>query len=289
MCSPVRRWVLLSAVLLLAPITRGAAQSTEVVSGADTISYASFGSGPATILLVHGWSNNGTFWEPHLFGLSRRYRVVTVDLASFGEATAHRSEWSMPAFASDLAAVLDDLEGTQVVVVGFSMGGAIAVELASLGREDVIGIVLVDILHDPDYAPADDEIAQRLQQSRENYRHPGSLRSAFSPGAPGSLVRRYISRTPEVAPEQWWASLRELFVWMRNDMRTTLRSVRVPIAAINSDREPTLVEAWQQYSPGFSAHVLGDVGHLGSIWEQVDEFDTVLISIVEDVRDQSRD
>ena len=289
MYSRTCRRLALTAILLLALITEAASQSTEVVTGSDTISYASFGSGPATILLVHGWSNNRTFWEPHLFELSRRHRVVAVDLASFGESTAHRTEWSMAAFGSDLAAVLDDINEDQVVVVGFSMGGAVAVELAALGREDVIGIVLVDVLQDPDYAPSDDEIDRRLEQTRQNWRDPTSLQSALSPSASTSLVRRYISRTPEVVPEEWWASYRDVFVWMRTDMRTTLRSVRVPIAAINSAGTPTLVEAWQQYAPGFSAHVLGDVGHLGSIWERVDEFDEVLIGLVEDFRGLSRD
>ena len=278
----------LTALPLLGP-RAGSAQSTEVVTGPDTISYASFGGGPTTILLVHGWSNNRSFWEPHLFELARRHRVVAVDLASFGESTANRSDWTMSAFASDLAAVLDEISEDQVVVVGFSMGGAIAVELASLGREDVSGVVLVDILQDPEYAPPDSEINERLEQTRQNWRDPTALSSAFSPSASASLVRRYISRTPGVVPEEWWASLRELFVWMRDDMRTSLRSVHVPIAAINSSGTPTLIDAWQQYAPGFSAHILGDVGHLGSIWEKVDEFDAVLTGFVEDFTDSSRD
>lgn len=154
----------LPAVLSLtfALTSQAAAQSMEVVAAGDTMSYATFGNGRTTILLVHGWSNNRTFWEPHVSTLAARYRVVTVDLASFGESTSHRSDWSMSAFADDLEAVLDDIDADEVVAVGFSMGAAAVVELSSRGRSAVIGAVLVDILHNVEDSPTDEEIDDAL-------------------------------------------------------------------------------------------------------------------------------
>jgi hypothetical protein len=58
----------------------------------------------------------------------------------------------------------------------------------------------------------------------------------------------------------------------------------VPIRAINSDRIPTTVDAWQRYAPGFAVHVLGGVNHLGSIWERADEVDGALLGFVEEFK-----
>ena len=92
-------------LVALTPATKATAQSMEAVAGSDTISYATVGRGATTLLLVHGWSNNRTFWEPHLSTLSQSHHLVTVDLASFGESTSHRSNWTIESFADDLEAV----------------------------------------------------------------------------------------------------------------------------------------------------------------------------------------
>lgn len=268
------------AVVLIVGSEAGA-QSQEVVSGNDTISYVAFGQGNTTLLLVHGWSNNRTFWEPHLSALSRSHRVVTLDLASFGESTSHRTNWTIENFADDAEAVLDQIKAEKVVVVGFSMGGAVVTELASRGRDEVIGVVLVDILQDPEQQPTDEFMEGYIEGLAENWHSETNLRNLFSAEASPTLVRRYLSRTPAVVPDPWWEAMRNLLLWIRSDLRPTLRRVEVPIAAINSDRPATDVEAWRQYVPTFSVHLLGPVNHLGAIWERVDEFDRALIDFVE--------
>lgn len=264
--------------------TEATAQSMEVVSGNDTIGYATFGQGNTTLLLVHGWTNTRTFWEPHLSTLSQGYRVVTPDLASFGESTSHRGTWTMESFADDLEAVLDEINAEEVVVVGFSMGGAVATELASRGRDEVIGIVLVDILQDPEWQPTDEAIEAYVAAVGDNWHNEANLRSLFSAGASPTLVRRYVSRTPAVVPNAWWDSIRNFHLWVRSDLRPALRQIEVPVVAINADQPATQVEAWRKYAPNFSVHLLGPVNHLGAIWERVDDFDRALLDFVADFR-----
>lgn len=283
----MRRIVSCFSLFLTLALTVGTstgAQSTEAINGPDTISYASYGNGRTTLVLVHGWSNNRTFWEPHVYSLAQRYRVVALDLASFGESTAHRAEWTMASFADDIAAVLDDVGAEQAVLVGFSMGGGAVLELASRGRSDVAGVVLVDVFNNVESARSDEDIANALASQRERWHDPVHLRAAVSPQASETLVRRYVSRTPATVPDQWWDSFRNLFLWERDELRQKLTDVTVPIRAINSDRIPTTVEAWQRYAPGFDVHILRGVNHLGSIWERTDEFDEALISFMGDFR-----
>ena len=277
-------------VIITALFSSGAlGQGVAMTASGDSIAYMTYGRSTTTLVLVHGWTNNRTFWEPHIPRLSERYRVVTLDLASFGESSTRREDWSMRSFALDIDAVLDQLDAKEAIVVGFSMGGAASIELAALGRDDVIGVVLVDVLQDVEARPDDQYIESFINAYRDSWHDPKWVRSdGFSETTSETLIRRYLSRTPETVPDVWWSSARNFWVWVRDDLRSTLSEVNVPISAINSDLSPTNVEAWRRYVPDFNVHLLEGVGHLGAIWERIDEFDSALIGFVEEYRRRAR-
>ena len=58
---------------------------TVASSDGVLLQYEVSGSGEPTLLLVHGWTNNRTFWEPHTTALAHSYRVVAMDLPGFGK------------------------------------------------------------------------------------------------------------------------------------------------------------------------------------------------------------
>ena len=272
---------LLSTVflLLIAEITL-AAEGVATTQTGDQIPYISYGSGSPSLILIHGWTNNRTFWEPHVAALSKNHQVVTLDLASFGESIYKRDDWSMGTFALDVDVVISDLRIDKAVLVGFSMGGSIALELASSDRKYVRGVVLVDMHQDPEWRPDEAFIESFVEDEKETWGDEDSLAASFSDGAPRTLVRRYISRTPETAPDAWWESVRQLFLWIRNDFTNRVAQIDVPIVAINSARNPTNVAVWKEIAPGFQVHIVEDVGHLGIIWEKTEEFDQALLDFV---------
>jgi hypothetical protein len=53
------------------------------------------------------------------------------------------------------------------------------------------------------------------------------------------------------------------------------------VAAINTTREPTNVEAIRRYAPSFTLDTLGGVGHAGILLQRVEDFDSRLLAIVE--------
>ena len=88
------------------------------------------------LLLLHPLGSDGTFWNPVIAGLGRP--VLSPDLPGHGSeppATA-----TIEGYAE---AVVDRLQG-EVVVVGISLGGLVAQELAALRPDLVAGLVLVD-------------------------------------------------------------------------------------------------------------------------------------------------
>ena len=97
-----------------------------------------------TVVLIHGLfgslDNLGLLARP----LSEQYRVISVDLRNHG-ASFHSDEMSYPAQAADILALLDHLGLEQVALVGHSMGGKVAMQVAKQAPHRVSKLVVADI------------------------------------------------------------------------------------------------------------------------------------------------
>ncbi|MEK0338506.1 MAG: hypothetical protein QQN41_13840, partial [Nitrosopumilus sp.] len=63
--------------------------------------------------------------------------------------------------------------------------------------------------------------------------------------------------------------------WQNEHCTNSIKAVKSPIIAINSDLQPTNVEAFRKYAPTFKAKIVGDVGHL-IMWDNTEEFNRLL-------------
>ena len=81
--------------------------------------------------VLHGFACNRTFLAPQMEHFAARHRVVSVDFLGHGESDTPEMEYRLPRFAADVARLLEHLNLKDVVVVGHSMGGAVALELAT--------------------------------------------------------------------------------------------------------------------------------------------------------------
>lgn len=245
------------------------------------VHYEVVGRGEPTLVLVHGWTNDRTFWQAHTASLAQSNRVVALDLPGFGASGTDRNSWTMEQFGQDVATVIRTLDAGRVVVVGFSMGGAAVLEAARLVPERIAGVVLIDIFQDPEAKYSESFIEEFVIRNRSSWHDPSFVRlSGFSPETPDSLIRRYIESTPASPPLYWWEAIRGFFRWADAKLQPTLSGLAVPVAAINADRPPTNVAAWRKYVPSFKVRTISGVGHLGVIWEKTDEFDRLLLDSV---------
>ena len=99
--------------------------------------------GPA-VLLIHGFPFDRRMWRFQANALaSAGLRVIAPDLAGFGQSEG-TSPTSVDAHAKDLLALLDRLRVPKATVVGFSMGGYVALAVAAAAPERLEGLVLID-------------------------------------------------------------------------------------------------------------------------------------------------
>lgn len=100
------------------------------------------GSGPP-ILFVHGLMSSRSTWADQWDRLAVDHRVLAPDLFGHGESAKPVGDYSLGAHAASLRDLLDALGLTSVCVVGHSLGGGIAMQLAYLFPERVERLVLV--------------------------------------------------------------------------------------------------------------------------------------------------
>ena len=133
------------------------------------------------ILLVHGWCCDHAYFAPQLEHFARRgHRVVAVDLRGHGRSDRPLQAYTMQVFADDLAWVCGRLELAKPVVVGHSMGGIVAFDLAARYPELPSGVVMLD--------------AAVVLPSAARAAIPGFLRKLRGPGYREAL-RDYVANS----------------------------------------------------------------------------------------------
>jgi 3-oxoadipate enol-lactonase len=80
-----------------------------------------------TVLLVHGGLGDSGLWEPVVPFLAERFRTIRTDLRFFGRSTGPAAPWS---WQDDVVGVLDGLGIERAALVGLSLGGRIALDVA---------------------------------------------------------------------------------------------------------------------------------------------------------------
>ena len=96
-----------------------------------------------TLLLIHGLAGNSRTWKDVMPGLAHDFSVLAPDLLGHGESAKPMGDYSLGAYASGLRDLLARLDIGSVTVVGHSLGGGVAMQLAYQHPELVDRLVLI--------------------------------------------------------------------------------------------------------------------------------------------------
>lgn len=234
------------------PITVAAPDGVEIAATVHS-------SGDLTVLLIHGWMCDQTYWETQAPALSGQFGVVAVDLAGHGLSGTDRQAWSTVALAEDVAALVSELELEKVVVVGHSLGGRVALEVARLLPGTVIGVIGVDTLHDADEELDPEEVAGLVAGFDADFGATcdGFVRSMFGDGAPAEMIGAVALDMCSGPADIGTALIRDYAAY---DVAAALQTAGVPVRVINADKWPTNVKGNREYAD-FDAAIIEGHGH----------------------------
>ena len=240
------------------------------------------------LLCVHGLACDTLAWIPQIQAFAAEHRTVIFDNRDVGQSSMATGEYEIADMARDALALADELELDSFHLLGISMGGAIAQEIALQAPDRVRTLTLAVTFHDSGaYAQRLAEVwgARVNQISREQHVDELMLmnhsEAFFDNPEMVEFVRTAILNNPHPQPPEAFG--RQLAACGRHDVRDRLGSLTMPTHVIGGERD-ILVPIWKQRDiaaliPGAKLTVLPEAPH-GLSLERAEEFNAAVLEFV---------
>jgi pimeloyl-ACP methyl ester carboxylesterase len=243
------------------PVAAPPQQGTVAATDGVEIAYTTRVSGSPALVFIHGWMCNQTFWSEQVDVFSPSHTVVTIDLPGHtGLSGTDRQGWPLMAYGGDVQSVVEHLDLAEVILVGHSMGGPVALEAARLMPDRVIGVIGVDTLQDAEFEYQPGQAEAFLGPFRSDF--PGAcsrfVTAMFADGADPALVEGVESQMCSGSPEIGLALMEQ---YSEYDLGAALAAVDIPVSCVNASMWPTNIEGNRTYCDDFDAVIVEGPGH----------------------------
>lgn len=228
------------------------------------------------LLLVHGFPLSRAMWSAQVKALAQEFRIVAPDLRGYGGSTI--GDWptdehtvSLRRYAEDLVAILDYLQHDgPVVLVGFSMGGYIALAMEREWPDHFGALALLDTR-----AAADSEESRATRLKMADKIHEwGAARVAelmrpnlFAAGTPEAIVEQTVQLIGSTQPASIAASQRAMAA--RPDSTSRLPAINKPTLVLVGQSDaispPGEMQTMAQSIPGAQYVEIAGAGHMAPV------------------------
>ncbi|WP_268848519.1 alpha/beta fold hydrolase [Flavobacterium aestivum] len=247
------------------------------------ISYSDTGKGTAVVLL-HGFLENKTMWDVYVSELSRKNRIITIDLLGHGETESLGYIQTMEENADVVHEVLSKLRIRKAILVGHSMGGYVALAFAELYPEKMKGLVLLNSTSkedSPERKKNRDRAIKAVKKDYETFIRL-SIANLFSEES----REKHIVEIEEVKTQALKTPLQSIIASLegmkiRKDREVLLHTTNYPKLLILGEKDPVLnyEENKKQIEDTAVELVTFPDGHVSSIENQTELLD-VLTSFI---------
>ena len=243
------------------------------------------GEGDTTLVFVHCWSCDRSYWREQLDAFADEYRVVSLDLAGHGVSGRDRETWTIAGYAGDVQAVVEELDLQRVILIGHSMGGPVSLEAARLLPDRAIGVACVDTLHNVEMKWDSEFVEQTIARLEADFvgAYTEMMGQLFLPDSNGEVADWVAQKGESVYAPMAIALARD---FPNFDAAAAMAAVEVPIRCVNANALPpmipeTAVAINQQYAD-FDAAIMDGVGHFLQL-EQPTEFNVLLEEAIAEI------
>jgi non-heme chloroperoxidase len=232
------------------------------------------------VVLIHGWPLNHEMWEYQVNELPKHnIRVITYDRRGFGKSSRPWEGYDYDTFAQDLKLILEELNLTDVTLVGFSMGGGEVVRYLSKYNTDgrVTKAALVSAVtpyllktdDNPTGLPQEmfDEMKQQIEDDRPKFLADFGKKfygvNLFSHPVSQEFLQHDLMLTLNAAGH---STIKAMQAWSATDFRTDLKNINIPMIVLHGKADETVpidasAEETIKYLPNAEYLVYDDAPH----------------------------
>jgi pimeloyl-[acyl-carrier protein] methyl ester esterase len=229
------------------------------------------------LLLIHGWGMNSAVWDQLERNLQNTIKVIAINLPGYGLNNHSLDPYTVNSLAQSLTPHLDKAE--QTIVIGWSLGGLVAIELASLFPQQICQLILV--ASNPKFVQAQDWLYAVEEQVFINFANElkkdikKTIRRFIAIQAMGSnSAKADIKKISALIEQQNYANYdtlnKGLDILLSSDLRKKLLSLSLPVLMIAGNKDRLVrVEALQclcnqkliQQQTNLTLEVISGAGH----------------------------
>ena len=258
----------------------------ETRSSGVRIAWDERGQG-SPVVFLHGLGGSMVDWEPQLDAFAPRHRVIRLDVRGHGRSDKPPGPYHIADFARDAAAVLQEARSGPAHVVGISMGGAVAFELALEAPEMVRSLMLVNT--GPEVRPRTVKEHLMLWQRRvltrviPMERWAALLGERLFPGPELEQLRRdFTARWSANDPRAYRAAFHALLRW---SVAKRLGEIRQPCLVVHAEFDYTPLDRKQEYAarlPDVRIGVIAGARHAVNL-DRPAEFNRMVLAFIEEL------
>jgi 3-oxoadipate enol-lactonase len=238
------------------------------------------------VVFIHGLGGSHAMWLYQVPAFCTRFPVINVDLRNHGASTKIDAEFTIADMATDIARLLRVLGVSTAHVVGLSLGGMVALQLAVDHPSAVSGLVLADTLAGA--LPGMEHVGREALAFIENNSMAEVARArittAFSPGVNSDARDHFIEQVSRNDKDAYVRAARAAFAFnLRDRLRDVKKQTLVVVGEEDVTTPPVLSEELAAGIPGARLVRLAGAGHISNV-ERPREFNAAVLEFCAAVR-----
>lgn len=252
-----------------------------------SIHYDLVGKGDTTLIFIHGWNLNHTYWNDAVRHLQSRYKIVSLDLAGHGDSGKDRISWTAESFARDISSIIIKENLQNVILIGHSLGSEIALEVFQQNQARVVSIIGVDSFKDVSF-----EITPEFETGFKEYinkfkRNYSEMSDSFARDnlrtRDRAVINRVVADYKSADPKIALAIYRNMVPKYVSD-KTALQKLPFTLHIIASDYAPYNEAALTEYAKsGYKITWISGAGHFPMV-EEPQQFNLAIDRVLKDIK-----
>lgn len=241
-------------------VTTGMADAKDV-----KIYYATYGKG-SPVILLHGGLGNGDHWSFQVPELAKKHHVIVIDSRNQGRSTFSKTKLTYHLMATDVLAVMDTLGIKSAAIVGWSDGGAIALDLAVTNPDRVKKLFVYGTNYD------DKGSKKRTGPSATFNQYAAKCKHDYD-----KMAKDYKQYAAVIA------SLQPMWNGQAGFTKDQLRSIKAPTVISDGDNDEIVlldqIKEMAQLVPKAKLVIFKDTSHF-ALWQDPDTFTQAILEFL---------